>query len=246
MVSLYDQYLDGRYQAVYDELLSMQEHIYETHIYGEAVLVAREIMRRVRVNIELLIPRLHLMGYHFGEGFSENPEEEAYWRQHAPIYKAPTPEETEQTARLEQLAGILPLTLKCCYEVVGSVNFVGTFPLSENQRERIAYGSRLDPLFIYAMEMMLTMGDGNWNKENDLSIAPDRYFKYGYSGGGSYSIQTPRKAFDALLEGYEMPEITFVNYLRLCFRWGGFPGLAGDNRLTPDELAFLTKDLLPF
>jgi len=246
MPGQYDRYQQGFYQEIYDEFLAMQEHVFESPTYEEALLVARAIMKRVRYNIELLIPRLHLMGYHFGEGFSEGAEEVVYWEQEAPIYKAPTSETPYLIARLEQSAGILPLTLKCWYEEVGSVNLVGTFPVSEKRKERVADGSLLDPLFIYSVKMALTMGEDNWSEMNDVSIAPDRFFKYGYSGGGAYSIRTPCKMFDASLEGYEVPEITFVNYLRLCFRWGGFPGLEKQPSFTAERLEFLTKDILPF
>src|SRR6266436_1585844 len=200
MSSLYEHYQGGSHQEVYDELLAMQEHIYESHIYEEALLIAKEIMRRIKYNIEMLIPRLRLIGYHFGEGFSSNPKEEAYWEQAAPIYRAPTPETPGHIAKLEQLAGTLPLTLKCFYEEVGSVNFIGTFPIPGQQRDRITYGSHLDPLFIYSVEMVLTMGEGDWEDVNDISIAPDRYFKFRYSGSGPYSIQIPCKTFDASLE----------------------------------------------
>lgn len=246
MSGLFDQYLKGFHQEVYNELLTMQERIYEPRIYEEALLITKEIMRRVRDNIQLLIPRLREIGYHFGEGFSESPEEEAYWAQAAPIYRAPTPETPEHVAKLEQLAGTLPLALKYCYVVVGSVNFIGTFPISENPKDRIAYGSDLDPLFIYSVEMVLTMGEGYWHDVNNVSIAPDRYFKFGYGGDGPYAIQAPCRTFDASLKGYEDLEMTFVNYLRLCFQWGGFPGLAFDNRLSQGELAFLTRNLLLF
>lgn len=57
--------------------------------------------------------------------------------------------------------------------------------------------------------------------------------------------QLPCKAFDAPLL-LEKHHTTFINYLRLCIRWGGFPGLEVDNRLSPGELEYLTKDLLPF
>src|SRR5260370_42011944 len=117
-------------------MVDMEERIYESQIYEEALRITKEIMRRVRNNIELLIPRLRDIGYHFGEGFSESPEEEAYWEQAAPIYRAPTPETPEHVAKLEQLAGTLPLTLNCCYEGGGSVNSVGTFPSSDNQKDR--------------------------------------------------------------------------------------------------------------
>lgn len=246
MPGQYHRYQQGFYQEVYDELLAMHEHVFEDSTYEEALLVARTMMKRVRHNIELLIPRLQLMEYHFGEGLSESAEEAAYWEQEAPIYQTPTSETPSLVAQLEQSAGTLPLTLKCCYEEVGNVNFVGTFPLSENRRERIAQGSLLDPLFLYSVKMALTIGEDDWDATNDISIAPDRFFKYRYSGSGSYSIKAPCKRFDAPLEGYEVPDITFVNYLRLCFRWGGFPGLEKTNSLTPEQLAFLTQDLLAF
>ena len=58
MSDLYDRYRQGAYQAVYDELLAMQEHIYDPSISEEARLVMRETMRSVGFNIELLISRL--------------------------------------------------------------------------------------------------------------------------------------------------------------------------------------------
>ena len=55
----------------------------------------------------------------------------------------------------------------------------------------------------------------------------------------------PCKAFDAPLLR-ERHNITFVNYLRICLKWGGFPGLEIDNRLRGEQLTFLTEGLLPF
>src|SRR5260370_36613786 len=109
MTELYDRYQKGYYQEVYDELLAMQERIYESQIYEEALRITKEIMRRGRNNIELLIPRLRDIGYHFGEGFSESPEEEAYWEQASPIYRAPTPKKPQPVAVFGKLAGTLPL-----------------------------------------------------------------------------------------------------------------------------------------
>jgi hypothetical protein len=61
---LFDRYQKGYHQEVYDELLAMHEGVFGEDIYEDALLVARAIMRRVRHNIELLIPRLHEIGYH--------------------------------------------------------------------------------------------------------------------------------------------------------------------------------------
>lgn len=245
MSDLYDRYRQGAYQAVYDELLAMQEHIYDPSISEEARLVMRETMRRVGFNIELLIARLQEMGYRFGEGFAESPEEEAYWKQHAPIYQAPTPETPEHIARLERLTGSLPLSLKCWYEEVGTVNLIGLFPSHKR-----ADGPLLDPLFIYSVEMAVTMVNyyinaGVWHRDPTLSLAPDHYHKYGFSGAGTYALRLPCKALDGPLL-LERHHTTFVNYLRICLRWGGFPGLAAENRLSPGEMDFLTKDLLLF
>lgn len=108
----------------------------------------------------------------------------------------------------------------------------------------------LDPLYVESVETILQVVTrlveiGGWEEEPLLPLAPDRFHKYGYSGGGSYNISLPCKAIDAPLVN-EPHQSTFVNYLRICLKWGGFPGLERECRLSPDELAFLTKDLLPF
>jgi hypothetical protein len=69
---------------------------------------------------------------------------------------------------------------------------------------------------------MDNLGEGE--EPYHLAIAPDYYHKYGVSGGAPYEIAFPDLAIDAPLLN-EWHETTFVNYLRLCFRWGGMPGL---------------------
>jgi hypothetical protein len=89
------------------------------------------------------------------------------------------------------------------------------------------------------------LNEGVWNRDPSLALSPDNAFKYGFGGSGAYSIRLPCKAFDAPLL-FERHHTTFVNYLRICFRWGGFPGLESENRLSQDEIEFLTRDLLRF
>jgi hypothetical protein len=38
---------------------------------------------------------------------------------------------------------------------------------------------------------------------------------------------------------------TFVNYLRVCFRCGGLPGLERKRRVPARDRIYLTRDLLP-
>ena len=252
MPDLYKQYQAGHYQEVYDDLVTMQEQVFLAHNYEGALLVAREIMQRVRYNIGLLIPRLHDLGYQFGKGFFQDmsPEERTMVENDAPIFQEPGPKTPEKVFALEELAGTLPLSLKCWYEEVGSINLVGLFPADHGRDFDLEYGCILDPLFIYSIEMASKMVTdyvrrGVWKRKPSLALSPDNYYKYGFGGSGTYSIALPCKAFDAPLL-LERHHTTFVNYLRLCFQWGGFPGLESDNRLSQRKLAFLTKDLLPF
>ncbi len=62
---------------------------------------------------------------------------------------------------------------------------------------------------------------------------------------GHYTVQLPNAAADAVLEGEAHP-ITFVEYLRLSFQWGGFPGWEKYPNRPEAELAFLREGLLPF
>ena len=188
MPELFDRYQKGFYQEAYDELLLIQEHIFEEPIYEDARLVAREIMRRVRYNTELIIPRLQSMGYEFGKGFFDDvpPEEKASIMQALPIFKAPDPETSHKVALLEQLTGTLPLSLKFWYEEVGCVNLIGLFSSAYDRAFSPEDGCILDPLFIYSVEMALMMvneyiSTGAWNRDPTLSLSPDNYHKYGFS-----------------------------------------------------------------
>ncbi len=248
MSDWYKRYQSGLYQEVYDELLAMQEHIYEPHIYEEALLVMRAMMKRVRSNIEQVIGRLETLGYLFRKGgFWENYplEKKVSLEREYPTFQPPTPETFQQVALLEQLAGPLPLSLKCWYEEVGSVNLVGLFPA-----ETRASGPRLDPLWIDSVEVALQQVTGllkidAWKEEPLLLLAPDCYHKYGYSGTGSYNMALPCKAVDAPFLN-EPHHTTFVNYLRICLQWGGLPGLEYTHLLSHEQLAYLTQGLLPF
>jgi hypothetical protein len=79
---------------------------------------------------------------------------------------------------------------------------------------------------------------------HEVWIAPDIVQKTGHSGGEPYSIGFPDPAVDAPFHAEEEFS-TFVEYLRVCFRWGGFPGLRASAKPPKEELAFLTQGLAP-
>jgi len=59
-----------------------------------------------------------------------------------------------------------------------------------------------------------------------------------------YTLTLPNVAADGFLMG-ERHKTTFVNYLRVSFKWGGFPGWERYKSRPSEELAFLTEGLLP-
>ena len=68
--------------------------------------------------------------------------------------------------------------------------------------------------------------------------------KQGDSGGLPYSIAIPNLGADGDLLN-EPLNTTFVNYLRVAFEWGGFPGWAGDDGAPIEEINQLREGLLP-
>jgi len=104
----------------------------------------------------------------------------------------------------------------------------------------------LDPLVIWPIEapLQLTEPSVDLPSTTGVPLAPDYNHKYFVSGGGDYEIGAPCLAIDAPLDG-EWHHTTFVDYLRICFRWGGFPGLQRAPRPPAADLADLTQDLLP-
>jgi len=64
------------------------------------------------------------------------------------------------------------------------------------------------------------------------------------SGGDPYQIEVPNASADGILR-FECHDLNFVEYLRLVFRFGGFPGYEG-MEFPPPQLAELSADLRSF
>jgi hypothetical protein len=112
MSTYLDRYLAGEYEAVWDELTALGDKVRQEPLYSDAIAVARETMRLARHNVELIVSRLRESGYEFqGDGII-----------------LPTTNVAEQIAELEAIAGMLPLSLRTWYEIVGEVSLMGTHP----------------------------------------------------------------------------------------------------------------------
>lgn len=125
MSNYYQRYCQGEHQSVYRELVALQERVFAPEVYEDALRVAREMMRRVRQNIQTLIERLPALGYVFESQMQEftDPGEIAYYQP----FRPPSPETSAVLEKIEATYGALPLVLRCFYEEVGSVNLLGAF-----------------------------------------------------------------------------------------------------------------------
>ena len=267
MTSFTERYKQGDRERVWSELVALGNAVRKDPIRADAEGVATETMQRVRYNIESLIPRLQAVGYQFGFGFLDQfDEEERETVKHAlPTFAPPSTNTRAQIAELEAQAGPFPLSLRAFFTEVGTVNLVGGFPMGLATKQKgnddqpvqldlfgTALPRGLDPLFVYSSTMTLEMWR-DWRDRKirrgeppvpyNLPIGPDYNAKYGMSGSGHYSITVPSLAPDSLLR-LEWHHTTFVNYLRICFQWGGLVGLECAPNPPRDLLAYLTEGLL--
>lgn len=236
MTTLLDRYRNGERERVWAELLAYGSAVRTELLLPVALDVARETMTRVRANIEQLVPRLEAIGYFIGGEYAPSQ-----------AWTPPEPDTAEQIARLERLVGPIPLSLRAWYEIVGSVSFIGFHPGWTWDSSEVLP----DPLVIYPITQALAdceerLNDMDWDKawQNYVPIAPDQYHKENFSGGPVYAIGVPNAAADAQVLD-EWHDTTFVNYLRICFRWGGFPGFERYEKRPKDHLTFLAEGLLP-
>ncbi len=200
--SYLERYRAGDCERVWTELVGMGEAVRRAAVLADAVAVARETMARCRSNIERLRERLLKLGYQFKEP--------------AQAFVPPRKDVLQQIAGLESRVGPLPLSLCAWYEIVGSVDFRGSHPAW-----RVEYP---DPLFVAPADYILEYDDENWWRGRyRVYIAPDPLHKEDVSGGPPCTIFLPNATVDAPVE-QERHNTTFVDYLRTCFRWGGFLG----------------------
>lgn len=219
-----ERYLTGECQPVWDELLAQGAAIRQEPLESLAWAVAQETMRRVRHNIELLIPRLRALGYRFGEippnDYFDSEEWEREFTKASPIFQPPPPETARVLDELEQRVGVLPLSIRAFYLEIGGVNFIGTAPWSDGG---IAY----DPLFMWPLanrpEGAVEEQDLEPGEEGGILFSPDRLHKYHYSGAFGYYMTVPNASIDGVFDVYE--KTTFVEYLRISLRSGGLSGL---------------------
>jgi hypothetical protein len=149
--------------------------------------------------------------------------------------------------RVVRAAGEIPLSLRAWYHTVGAVNLVGHHP------ELAPSDVDCDPLFVAPFRFVLDACLA-WDEEHAdederppfrLPISPHRIAKvHCTSSVPLYTALLPNAGADTEIDN-EPHGRRFVEYLRVCFEWGGFPGYADSSLPVPALLARLKDGLLP-
>jgi len=258
---LYDRYQAGAHRDVWRELIALGDQVREDSYAADALAVAYETMRRVQANVRTVAERLTTMGYAFGMpgrphavalDFAQavrnlfaahgGTKQEAHEKK-ARGFTPPPPNIQKEILSFEREYGALPLSLRAFYEVVGEINLIGSHPTLAPVDGALA----TDPLVVYAFDEGAVEYDEDQDEErraSAITIAPDDLHKANTSGGDAYDMAIPDLRADGELLN-ERHQLYFVDYLRLCFRFGGFPGYDGAVTV-PAEIDALKAGLVEF
>ncbi|MDM9382508.1 hypothetical protein QUB80_17550 [Chlorogloeopsis sp. ULAP01] len=115
--SFFSRYLTGDRKNVWDELQALGE-IVEEPLRSDALAVARETMRRVKINLELIVHRLKKLGFQFLESDGAFVPVQFHTLQFLDDF--------------EQQWGTLPFSVRAWYECVHSVNLFASKTISKD------------------------------------------------------------------------------------------------------------------
>ena len=212
----------GVWNEIVGQALAVAQH---AELREEALAVACELMKRVRANVDALREVLRRAG-------AELPGE------------APRARDA-QLAPLVTRFGPLPVALEALWRVVGSIDLrpAGGCSLEADGLRLIA----LDPLALCGVGELSGAIEGYDDHvvashveivgPFEAALAPDFLHKQDISGGPPYSVELPPRDLSAAVDpelDFERHNARLVDYLRICIRWGGFPGLEVGHRPLED------------
>jgi hypothetical protein len=251
MGAFLERYIAGDHDGVWADMRALGSVKMDDPQWPDIWSVVIEAMRRTRSNVETLIERLRHADYqfidttdppiHIGKPLSNPDDESLAFREW-----------------LDELTGPLPLTLCGWLEFVGDVNLLGNHPdwpetemLSDALVVEFEYReckASADAQSYYRNELE----DWRYAVNEDgleevgpfrLNFAPDALHKVNVSGGGPYGVIVPDGHIDGMVD-LDGRRLHFIDYLRECFQWGGFPGFARMPGRDNGTIADLSRDLL--
>jgi hypothetical protein len=184
-----DLYRRGDREEVWREIVILEDRVREASYIGAAQAVAKETMSRVRANVQAVKERLSAIGYRF-----QTPE-----RAHV----APSPSRIDWLDAFEERVGVIPISLRAFYDVVGSVDF--TQAPDQLVQWAAREGREVDPLFSLGEEDPLVVEEldqdpAPWSSDWWF-LACDEFHKAKYSGGENYHVRLPDPAADFPIQG---------------------------------------------
>jgi hypothetical protein len=240
---LVSRYRAGEHEQVWQELRAHEA--IDGEFRAEALEVACETMQRVAACADTVASRLSSRGWRALSGA---------------LRAAPTGEDVEAMQRFTAfLNAPLPSSLHAFWALVGGIDFVWNYDAEEAMPDLgIDLGVEdLDPLCVHSASMVASLLE-EWEERRspvdpelsdpfNVELAPDSLHKANTSGGPPYRIELPFTGADPVFMD-EVHNAPFVDYLRLAFRWGGFPGLAqhAERPGVRTFVAEMTKGLEPF
>jgi hypothetical protein len=160
---------------------------------------------------------------------------------------------TAQLAKLGRRGLILPMSLAGWIAEVGRIDLTGSHPTLSFMHDAEAKGVYADPLSLIPMVDDVEEQAEDWDKRDGerstalvMGLLPADKAALGSHDDqidDGYEIAIPDPVADAPLQG-QQHGLSFVEYLRLAFLFGGFPGWAGRPN-QPAELKTLTEGLVP-
>lgn len=214
------RYKSGAFEAVWRDIRSLGD--IDGDLRAEVFEVAEETMRRVARNADVITERLGALGWRALMG---------------KLRTSPSADDARQFGRIESITGgPLPPSLRAFWTIVGGIDCVWDYkcdqPLPELGVDLLM--DEMDPLCVDPASVVGYLFE-EWEEQRRqpdpdlvepfrLSLAPDYLHKANISGGAAYTIELPFFGADPIF-AYERHELPFVEYLRLAFRWAGFPGL---------------------
>lgn len=244
--TLLKRYCAGEFDQVWREIRS------HTSIEGgfrdEVTEVADATMQRVAQNADLIASRLQAVGW------------QVLSSQHHGLRTQPKSSDESVFSRINEISGTpIPPTLLAFWRVIGGINFVWDynsedmppdlgFDLPSEEHDALCIDAPSAVTYLFD-EWVDQRGDTEFDLDHQLRIdlAPDYLHKANISGGSPYCILVPFLGADPLFSD-ERHGLPFLDYLRLAFRWAGFPGLDRHSARSDVQefIAKFGKDLIPF
>lgn len=233
-MTFYQRYLNGEYEQVYQDIDALGQDAFLPHYLADIQDVLTETFQRVAYNLDVIATELKNTNYVF---FDDEPLQQ------------PLANTDELLAKLDNMVaqfGYIPLSLKYFYKIVGGVDLVWDYNANPDIRWQLA-----DPLQIIPLDSLFDeVEDDGWQAYSQdcrvdgdfvtIGLSADDLHKDNISGGTPYSIEiTAKPSIDSQFL-YEVHDTTFINYLRICFEYCGFPAIAIENEPS-DYQAFFAK-----